>query len=49
MQMPSWILGLTAGLIAGFAAKKFGWTEKFGADMGISEQPYMTRNMTPAD
>ena len=49
MQMPSWMLGLTAGLLVGFAAKKSGLTEKFGADMGISEQPYMTRNMTPAD
>jgi len=35
MQMPSWILGLTAGLLVGFAAKKSGLTEKFAADMQL--------------
>jgi hypothetical protein len=49
MQMRSVLLGLAAGLVAGHLALKSGVGKIFGADMGISDQPYMTRNMTPAD
>ncbi len=49
MQMRSVFTGFTVGILAGYIFNSFGLREKFGADMGISDQLYMNRNTTPAD
>ena len=49
MQMRSVFTGFTVGILAGYIFNRSGLREKFGADMGISDQLYMNRNTTPAD
>ncbi len=49
MQMRPVFTGFAFALLFGYILNTRGLQEKFGADMGISDQLYMNRNTTPAD